>query len=103
LPERDAHTVSRALQNGASGFVPKAYSSERLVEALYQVLEDQIFVPERMRPTQLGADLPPTPVQILPTGDSAPAAEYGLTECKAGQNNSDRHRRKQRQKEKLGA
>ena len=79
----DAHTVNRALENGASGFVPKAYSCERLIEALYQVLEGQIFVPEHLRPPQLGADLPPPPTQILSIYDSALAAEYGLTERKA--------------------
>lgn len=42
----DTVTVNRALAKGASGFVPKAYSSVRLIAALNQVLEGQIFRPE---------------------------------------------------------
>ena len=40
----DAHTVSRALKAGAAGFVPKAYSSDRLLAALRQVPR-HLFVP----------------------------------------------------------
>lgn len=71
----DAHTVNRALKNGASGFVPKAYSSERLIAALREVLEGRIFTPEQMMPVNLGADLPHAPIG----GKSAPS-EFGLTE-----------------------
>jgi DNA-binding NarL/FixJ family response regulator len=42
----DTVTINRALAKGASGFVPKAYSSVRLIAALNQVLEGQIFRPE---------------------------------------------------------
>jgi DNA-binding NarL/FixJ family response regulator len=71
----DAHTVSRAMKGGASGFVPKAYSGERLIAALNEVLAGQIFTPEQMPPVSLGADLPHAPV-----GDAAEPAEFGLTE-----------------------
>lgn len=73
----DAHTVNRALKNGASGFVPKAYSSERLIAALHDVLDGRIFTPEQMLPVNLGADLPHSPV---PIGGDAEPAEFGLTE-----------------------
>ena len=38
----DAHTVSRALKAGAAGFVPKAYSSDRLLAALRQVRSGRV-------------------------------------------------------------
>jgi DNA-binding NarL/FixJ family response regulator len=71
----DAHTVNRALKAGASGFVPKAYSSERLIAALREVLEGRIFTPEQMMPINLGADLPHAPI-----GGKADPSEFGLTE-----------------------
>lgn len=74
----DAHTVNRALKNGASGFVPKAYSSDRLISALREVLDGQIFVPEQLMPMDLATDLP----QALIGGDASPA-EFGLTDRQA--------------------
>jgi DNA-binding NarL/FixJ family response regulator len=74
----DAHTVNRALKNGASGFVPKAYSSDRLLAALREVLDGRIFTPEQMMPVNIGADLPHTPL-----GGRAEPAEFGLTERQA--------------------
>jgi DNA-binding NarL/FixJ family response regulator len=71
----DAHTVNRALKNGASGFVPKAYSSERLIAALREVFDGRIFTPEQMMPVNLGADLPHQPM-----GGDADPSEFGLTE-----------------------
>ena len=71
----DPHTVNRALKNGASGFVPKAYSSDRLIAALREVLEGRIFTPEQMMPVNLGADLPHAPI-----GGEAEPSEFGLTE-----------------------
>ncbi|MBW7901129.1 MAG: response regulator transcription factor [Rhodocyclaceae bacterium] len=47
----DAHTVNRALQAGAAGFVPKAYSGDRLLDALRKVLDGTIYVPEQTLPT----------------------------------------------------
>lgn len=70
----DPHTVSRALKNGASGFVPKAYSSDRLLAALREVLDGRVYVPDQMMPVNLGADLPPA------TLGRAEAAEFGLTD-----------------------
>lgn len=71
----DAHTVNRALRNGASGFVPKAYSSDRLIAALREVLDGRIFTPEQMMPVNLGADLPHARI-----GGDADPSEFGLTE-----------------------
>jgi DNA-binding NarL/FixJ family response regulator len=63
------------MKGGASGFVPKAYSGERLIAALNEVLSGQIFLPEQMAAVSLDADLPHTPV-----GGAADPAEFGLTE-----------------------
>lgn len=71
----DAHTVNRALKNGASGFVPKAYSSDRLIAALREVLDGRIFTPEQMMPVNLGADFTHPPM-----GGEADPSEFGLTE-----------------------
>ncbi|MBA3995545.1 MAG: DNA-binding response regulator [Candidatus Accumulibacter sp. 66-26] len=71
----DAHTVNRALKNGASGFVPKAYSSDRLIAALREVLDGRIYTPEQMMPVNLGADLAHPPI-----GGEADPSEFGLTE-----------------------
>ena len=74
----DHLTVNRALKHGASGFVPKAYSSDRLLAALRQVLDGSIYVPEQMMPVNLSAGLPPPPLG----GESRPS-EFGLTDRQA--------------------
>lgn len=42
----DARTVARAMKSGAAGFVPKTYSSDRLLEVLRGVLSGKVFAPE---------------------------------------------------------
>ncbi len=74
----DAHTVNRALKHGALGFIPKAYSTEKLVAAVRQVLGGSIHKPEQTMPVNLGAELAPTPAV-----QEAPASEFGLTERQA--------------------
>ncbi len=69
----DVLTIRRALRQGASGFVPKAYSGERMLAALRVVLEGEIYTPEYL-PTQNGA--PP----VLPLGGNLSPQEFGLTE-----------------------
>lgn len=71
----DALSVARALKAGASGFVPKAYSSERLLSALREVLAGGIFTPDKLMPLRLGPD-----VREQPIGGRADPAEFGLTE-----------------------
>ena len=71
----DLHTVNRALKSGASGFVPKAYSSDRLLAALREVLDGHIFTPEQIIPASLDNDLPYALV-----GGATDPAEFGLTE-----------------------
>jgi DNA-binding NarL/FixJ family response regulator len=77
----DTHMVTRAMRGGASGFVPKSYSSDRLLAALRDVLAGQIFVPERRLPTQANVPLPPlTP---LVSQETLFAREFGLSGRKA--------------------
>lgn len=43
----DPETVKRALKSGASGFVPKASTSESMLDALRQVLAGEIYLPPK--------------------------------------------------------
>lgn len=70
----DAHTVNRAIKAGAAGFVSKAYSGERMLEALRQVLDGQMHVPEGL--LAISPVNEPVPVSI---GKSKPQ-DFGLTE-----------------------
>jgi DNA-binding NarL/FixJ family response regulator len=45
----DADTVARAMRQGAAGFVPKSSSSQILIDGLRQVLDGEIYLPEKMR------------------------------------------------------
>lgn len=71
----DALTIGRALKGGASGFVPKAYSGDRLLAALREVLDGRIFTPEQIMPVNVGAELPRPPV-----GRAARPVDFGLTD-----------------------
>lgn len=44
--EHDPTLVREAIERGAMGFIPKSMTPERLVEALGQVLDHKIFLPE---------------------------------------------------------
>ncbi len=69
----DAHTVNRALKAGAAGFVPKAYSGDRLLDALRKVLDGTIYVPEQTLPANGGVGL------AVPTARGVTPADVGLT------------------------
>jgi len=43
----DTGTVQHALAEGAAGFVPKAYSGDRLLDALRKVLDGDLYIPEQ--------------------------------------------------------
>jgi DNA-binding NarL/FixJ family response regulator len=73
----DANTVKRALNKGASGFVPKSYSSDRLLAALREVLAGGIFTPYQARSAKLGPYLPPT--DLPPLRGHASVADLGLS------------------------
>lgn len=70
--EYDAETVTRAIQSGASGFVPKTAINDVLVSALRLVLSGGVYLP----PEALGGNL------TLHRGTSKPvsAQTLGLTE-----------------------
>ena len=56
----DPLTVSRALDYGASGFIPKSAPSERFAEAIGAVLAGDLWFPERVAPAgRLLIDPPP--------------------------------------------
>ncbi len=74
----DAHTVNRALKAGAAGFVPKAYSGGKLLDALRNVLDGVIFVPEASLPSHNGVG-----IAMPPSGKGVSPAEAGLTERQA--------------------
>lgn len=67
----DAHTVSRALKAGAAGFVPKTYSSDRLLAALRQVRSGRVYTPEASAPGEIAPR--------EPLGGYADPADFGLT------------------------
>lgn len=66
----DAETATRAMRQGASGFVPKASSTDSLLTALRQVLDGEVYLPQSMR-------------EAIERGDGtrgkSVAARYGLT------------------------
>ena len=67
----DVHTVSKAMKFGAAGFVPKAYSSDRLLDALREVLAGRVFTPDVLSASSNSSR--------EPIGGYADPAEFGLT------------------------
>ena len=53
----DALTVSRALDYGAAGFIPKSAPSERLAEAIGAVLAGDLWFPEHHEPADRAEDI----------------------------------------------
>lgn len=70
----DVPTINRVINLGASGFIPKAYSGEELLEAVREILDGKIFRPTNSRPSprlnESGSTTQPT---VRP-------ADIGLTE-----------------------
>jgi DNA-binding NarL/FixJ family response regulator len=71
----DLPTVTRVLNLGASGFIPKAFSGEELLAAVREVLDGNIFQPSHSAGACLDS-VPPTP----PSQFSVQPAEIGLTD-----------------------
>lgn len=71
----DMPTVTRVMNLGASGFIPKAYSGEALLSAVREVLDGNIFMPGESNGARLDSvpPVPPSQVSIQP-------AEIGLTD-----------------------
>lgn len=52
--------VEKALEGGASGFLPKSSTTDELVAALRQVLDGELYVPEKLL-TPARSSAPPAP------------------------------------------
>ena len=72
----DLPTVTRVMNLGASGFIPKAFSGEALLAAVRQVLAGNIFHPEGPYSGARLDDVQPVP----PCRKPARPEEFGLTE-----------------------
>lgn len=75
----DLPTITRVLNLGASGFIPKAFSGEALLSAVRQVLAGNIFRPSSQSAgATLDAETP-----IPPAKSGVRPDEVGLTDCQA--------------------
>lgn len=74
----DPPTVTRVMNLGASGFIPKAYSGEALLGAVRNVLDGHIF-----RPVGQGGARMDDVTPIPPSRVAVTSAEIGLTERQA--------------------
>jgi DNA-binding NarL/FixJ family response regulator len=72
----DPPTVTRVMNLGASGFIPKTYSGEAVLAALRKVLHGVLFRPDGLA---AGARLDDA-LPMAPPGLGALPAELGLTE-----------------------
>ncbi len=74
----DTPTVTRVLNLGASGFIPKALNGEGLLHAVREVLAGNIYRPSSQPLARMddAIPLPPSSASILP-------ADIGLTERQA--------------------
>jgi DNA-binding NarL/FixJ family response regulator len=75
----DAPTITRVMNLGASGFIPKSFSGEALLAALHEVLAGNIFRPDGTGKAARLDDLAPLP----PAGKGVQPGEVGLTERQA--------------------
>ena len=74
----DTPTITRVLNLGASGFIPKAFSGEHLLSAIRDVLAGNIFRPTGQQGARLddATPVPPSRISVRPD-------EVGLTERQA--------------------
>lgn len=74
----DAPTITRVLNLGASGFIPKAFSGDELLSAVREVLAGNIFRPSGKFLARLddAVPLPPSKASVRPD-------EVGLTDRQA--------------------
>lgn len=71
----DTPTITRVLNLGASGFIPKAFSGEALLAAVREVLAGNIFRPSGQQGARLddATPVPPSSISVKPE-------EVGLTD-----------------------
>lgn len=74
----DTPTITRVLNLGASGFIPKAFSGEALLSAVREVLAGNIFRPSGQQGSRLddATPVPPSKVSVRPD-------EIGITDRQA--------------------
>lgn len=74
----DTPTITRVLNLGASGFIPKAFSGEALLSAVREVLAGNIFRPSGQQGARLddATPVPPSKVSVRPD-------EIGITDRQA--------------------
>jgi len=74
----DTPTITRVMNLGASGFIPKAFSGESLVSAIREVLAGNLYRPRGQTGSRLddAKPLPPSKVSVRPD-------EIGLTDRQA--------------------
>lgn len=74
----DTPTITRVLNLGASGFIPKAFSGEALLTAVREVLAGNIFRPSGQQGARLddATPIPPSKISVKPD-------EVGLTDRQA--------------------
>jgi DNA-binding NarL/FixJ family response regulator len=68
--------ISKALELGALGFIPKSATREVMLNAFKLILAGGIYVPPEILPRTAS----PAPAKSAPTGRSPSAGELGLTE-----------------------
>lgn len=69
----DVSTVSKAMKYGAAAFVPKAYSSDRLLSVLRDVLAGQVVPPDLLGPGSAAV------ARHKPVSAHAKPADFGLS------------------------
>ncbi|HJV92428.1 MAG TPA: response regulator transcription factor [Azonexus sp.] len=74
----DTPTITRVLNLGASGFIPKAFSGEALLSAVREVLAGNIFRPSGQQGSRLddATPVPPSKISVRPD-------EIGITDRQA--------------------
>lgn len=72
----DLPTITRVMNLGASGFIPKTFSGEALLAALRKVLHGTLFRPDGLA----GAARLDDALPVVPAAAGAQPAELGLTE-----------------------
>jgi DNA-binding NarL/FixJ family response regulator len=75
----DLPTITRVMNLGASGFIPKTFSGEALLAAVRKVLQGTLFRPDGLSGTARLDDALP----VVPAANGAQPAELGLTERQA--------------------
>jgi DNA-binding NarL/FixJ family response regulator len=74
----DLPTVTRVMNLGASGFIPKAFSGESLLAAVREVLDGKLFRPLGTQSARLDDATPVPPVRL-----AVKPEEVGLTDRQA--------------------